>query len=97
MRAVATTKWRLGSGFSINRNNGSPSKPARRRTGERACDEGAGRGKRERGSVSCADEGSVTLTRSAKLGSARLGRGGESRGVHYQCFLRYSLKAITAR
>lgn len=65
-------KWRLGSGFSINRNNGSPSKPARRRTGERASDEGAGRGKRERGSVSCADEGSVTLTRSAKLGSARL-------------------------
>ena len=56
---------------------------------------GGERGKRERGSVSWADEGSVTLTCSAKLGSSR--RGGESRRVHYQCFLRYSLKAITAR
>lgn len=74
MRAVATMKWRLGSGFSINRNNGSPSKPARRRTGERASDEGAGRGKRERGSVSCGGRGFgyVNSQRETRLGSARL-------------------------
>lgn len=70
-------------------------KADRRMVGRRRGGKG---GKRERGSVSCANEGLVTFTRKREPASSRDDvRSGESRGVHYQCFLRYSLKAITAR
>lgn len=55
---------RFGSGFSINRNNGSPSK-CERRTGERERTAHGWKRERRKGIRFAANEGSVTLTAAA--------------------------------